>query len=97
MIPVMQSNAHECLYNLQVLVLDRMSKSQNMSRFYVMRIEATLFGGDVGLVREWGRHGTRGKGKLEFHPDLVKAKESLETWLRRKSARGYQIRGGGQD
>jgi predicted DNA-binding WGR domain protein len=38
---------------LNVLILDRCDPSQNMSRFYVLRIERSLFG-DPTLVREWG-------------------------------------------
>jgi predicted DNA-binding WGR domain protein len=38
---------------LNVLVLDRCDPSQNMSRFYVLRTEPSLFG-DSTLVRGWG-------------------------------------------
>jgi len=88
----MPSDVQNLHCNLQMLVLDRTCKELNMSRFYVLRIEATLFG-DVGLVREWGRHGAGGKQKLELHPDMIKAKESLEAWVKRKRSRGYGVRG----
>jgi hypothetical protein len=38
---------------LNLIVLDRCNPPQNMSQFYVLRIEPSLFG-DVTLVREWG-------------------------------------------
>ena len=76
---------------LNVLVLDRCDPSQNMSRFYVLRIERSLFG-DPALVREWGRSGQRGRQMIEIHPSEDKAIEALETWLRRKQRRGYQVR-----
>jgi len=86
----MTAPANDHLYNLQMLVLERHGEP-NMARFYVLRIETTLFG-DVGLVREWGRLGTWGKRRLELHPDSVTARESLDSWLSRKLHRGYKLR-----
>ena len=37
--------------------LERLDHRRNISRFYRLSIEPTLFGG-VALVREWGRIGT---------------------------------------
>ena len=76
---------------LNVLVLDRCDPSQNVSRFYVLRIERSLFG-DPTLVREWGRIGQRGRQMIELHLSEHEAVEALEAWLRRKQRRGYQIR-----
>lgn len=76
---------------LNVLVLDRCDPSQNVSRFYVLRIEPSLFG-DPTLVREWGRIGQRGRQRIELHPTEDKAAEALESWLRRKQRRGYRVR-----
>jgi predicted DNA-binding WGR domain protein len=77
---------------LNVLVLDRCDPSQDVSRFYVLRIERSLFG-DPTLVREWGRIGSRGRQRIEIHPLEEKAAEALEAWLRRKQRRGYRMRG----
>ena len=77
---------------LNVLILDRCDPSQNMSRIYVLRIERSLFG-DPTLVREWGRIGSRGRQRIEIHHSEEKAAEALESWLRRKQRRGYQMRG----
>lgn len=76
---------------LQLLVLDRRDASANMDRFYVLAIEESLFG-DAALIREWGRIGTRGRRRIELYRDRGGAMEALETWLRRKQRRGYQIR-----
>ena len=76
---------------LNVLVLDRCDPSQNVSRFYVLRIERSLFG-DPTLVREWGRSGQWGRQMIEIHRSEGKAIEALEPWLRRKQRRGYQVR-----
>lgn len=77
---------------LNVLVLERCDPSQNVSRFYVLRIEPSLFG-DPTLVREWGRIGQRGRQRIEIHQTEDRAVEALESWLRRKQRRGYQMRG----
>ena len=51
---------------IQYLVLDRCDPDVNMARFYVLAIEASLFG-DAALIREWGRIGTTGQRKIELH------------------------------
>jgi predicted DNA-binding WGR domain protein len=75
---------------IQYLVLDRRDPDANMARFYVLAIEPSLFG-DVSLVREWGRIGTIGRRKVELHETEEKAIEALETWLQRKTKRGYNV------
>lgn len=65
---------------LKVLVLDRCDPSQNMSHFYVLRIERSPFG-DPTLVREWRRIGQRGQQTIEIHSSEDKAIEDLGTWL----------------
>jgi len=76
---------------LNYLVLDCCDPGRNMARFYVLSIEQSLFG-DATLVREWGRIGKPGRRRVELHESESRAIESLETWLRRKRKRGYQIR-----
>ena len=73
---------------IQYLVLDRRDPNVNMARFYVLAIEASLFG-DTALIREWGRLGTAGRRKIELHETEGSAMEALEIWLRRKQRRGY--------
>jgi predicted DNA-binding WGR domain protein len=53
-------------YKIQYLVLDRCDPNANMARFYVLSIEASLFG-DVALIRELGRIGTSGHRKIELY------------------------------
>ncbi|UVF22814.1 WGR domain-containing protein (plasmid) [Microvirga terrae] len=79
---------------LNLVVLDHRDPTQNMSRFYVLAIEPSLFG-DATLVREWGRIGKPGRRRVELHENEGRAVESLENWLRRKQKRGYRIRAGG--
>ena len=73
---------------VQYLVLERRDPARNMARFYVLTIEPTLFG-DTALVREWGRLGGRGRRRLDLFDGHVQAVEALESWLRRKTRRGY--------
>lgn len=81
-------NAQPC-DKLQMLVLERRDAARNMARFYVLAIEPTLFG-EMALVREWGRIGSRGRRRLELYGDGDEAGEALELWLARKCRRGYQ-------
>lgn len=76
---------------LNLLVLERCDPSRNLSRFYILRVEPSLFG-EPTLVREWGRIGRRGRQRIEFHSTEDSAAEALETWLRRKQRRGYRVR-----
>jgi predicted DNA-binding WGR domain protein len=74
---------------LNLLVLERRDPRLNMARFYVLAIEPTLFG-DVALVREWGRIGSRGRRRLDLFVDAACAAEALDLWLVRKRRRGYR-------
>ena len=76
---------------VQYLVLDRRDPNVNMARFYLLAIEASLFG-DTALIREWGRLGTAGRRKIELHETEGSAIDALELWLRRKQRRGYITR-----
>ena len=69
-------------------MLDRRDPDADVARFYVLSIEASLFGNPT-LIREWGRIGTGGQRKVELHDDKDGAREALEMWLRRKRRRGY--------
>ena len=62
---------------IQYLVLDRRDPAANMARFYVLAIEASLFG-DAALIREWGRVGTAGRRKIELYETEGGAMEALE-------------------
>ena len=76
---------------VQLLVLDRFEETSNMARYYVLTVEPTLFG-DTALVREWGRIGVSCRRRLDLYPDEAAAKVALDTWLSRKSKRGYVLR-----
>ena len=77
---------------IHLVILDRHDPTRNMARFYVLSVEASLFG-DATLVREWGRIGQPGRRRIEIHENEGRAVTSLERWLTRKRRRGYRIRG----
>jgi predicted DNA-binding WGR domain protein len=87
----MQSAAPGSDPALQLLVLERRDDSRNMARFYVLKIEPTLFG-ERALIREWGRIGSRGRRLGHPYATQSAAAEALEAWLARKLGRGYRIR-----
>ncbi|KQT69091.1 polymerase [Aureimonas sp. Leaf460] len=59
-----------------------------MARFYLLALQPTLFG-DVSLVRNWGRIGTKGQAKVETFADGAEAKAALGRIERAKRRRGY--------
>lgn len=76
---------------VQLLVLERREPAANMARFYVLSLEETLFG-DTALVREWGRLGSAGRRRLDLFEARAQASEALESWLGRKTRKGYRTR-----
>ena len=73
------------------VILDRHDPARNMARYYVLSIEPSLFG-DTALVRQWGRHGRRGRQRIELFREHAHAIETLEAWFARKMRRGYVLR-----
>jgi predicted DNA-binding WGR domain protein len=76
---------------LNVLVLERVDRSKNMARYYVLSVEPTLFA-ELSLVRRWGRIGSAGRTRIDLHASPPLAQLALNTWLERKRRRGYQLR-----
>jgi predicted DNA-binding WGR domain protein len=73
-------------YHLHV---QRIDASRNMARYYRLAIEATLFG-NIALVRNWGRIGTRGQERVEFFDTEMQALSLFLKILREKRRKGYQ-------
>src|ERR1700723_3627520 len=48
---------------LNVLVLERVDRTKNMARYYVLSVEPTLFA-ESSLVRRWGRIGGAGRTRI---------------------------------
>jgi predicted DNA-binding WGR domain protein len=62
-----------------------------MLPYYRLEIWPDLFGRAL-LVRHWGRIGTRGRLRLDPHPDAGTALNALATLARHKRRRFYRDR-----
>ena len=71
--------------------LIRVRPERNEVRYYRLEIWPDLFGRAL-LLRQWGRIGTRGRHRLDPHPDPGAAINALAALARRKRRRGYQDR-----
>ena len=71
--------------------LIRVRPERNEFRYYRMEIWPDLFGRAL-LLRQWGRIGTRGRHRLDPHPDPGAAINALAALARHKRRRGYQDR-----
>ena len=71
---------------LNVLVLERVDRTKNMARYYVLSVEPTLFA-KSSLVRRWGRIGGFGRTRIDLHASPPLAQIALNTWLERKRRR----------
>ncbi|TPK72104.1 WGR domain-containing protein [Mesorhizobium sp. B2-3-3] len=72
--------------------LRRTDAARNMARYYVLSLQPTLFG-EVSVVRQWGRIGTRGRQKIDFFEDGNEADAALSRLAERKAKRGYAGKG----
>ncbi len=71
------------------LYVERSDASKNMARYYAMSIEPNLFG-DVCLLRNWGRIGTKGQMMVHHFRREEEAVLLFLDLLKRKRARGYR-------
>src|SRR5271167_3056028 len=69
--------------------LIRVRPERNEAWFHHMEVWPDLFGRAL-LVRHWGRIGTKGRRRLDPHPDPGAAINALAALLRAKRRRGYQ-------
>ena len=76
---------------LNILVLERVDRTKNMSRYYLLSVEPTLFA-ELSLVRQWGRIGRVGQRRIDLYASPPLAQIALNTWLEKKQRRGYQLR-----
>ena len=47
------------------LILERIDPANNIARYHILSVEATLFARNT-FVRRWGRIGSTGRQRLEF-------------------------------
>ena len=69
--------------------LTRIDPDRNMSRYYQLHIQPSLFG-DCDLVREWGRIGSPGTIRTAIYPDQAAATAALADAVKRRHKRGYR-------
>lgn len=72
------------------LLMQRVDPEKNMHRFYLMTVQRDLFGG-ASLTREWGRIGSSGQVRVDYHPDEGQAVDALADLATDKTKRGYKI------
>lgn len=82
---VHMSNVPDTLY------IQRIDAERNMARYYTytLSIQPTLFG-DVSVVRNWGRIGTRGREKVQLFSEREEAVTSFQQIARQKLRKGYR-------
>jgi predicted DNA-binding WGR domain protein len=73
---------------MQVVYMERCDRRLNMSRFYEVSVEPTLFG-DWAVVCRWGRIGTGGRTQQEWFPSLSEAQSAQTAAVADKRERGY--------
>lgn len=71
-----------------MIILERVDPLRNMSRFYALDLQRSLFG-DVLLVRRWGRIGSYGQERRNWFSSEDGAAAALEAMRAMKQRRGY--------
>jgi predicted DNA-binding WGR domain protein len=74
---------------MTAVTLTRTDHARCMARFYVLDVQADLFGAWC-LIREWGRIGRPGQLRHVPYPTEDEAKEALARQRRAKERRGYR-------
>ena len=69
--------------------LTRIDPVQNMSRYYQLHIQPSLFG-DCDIVREWGRIGSPGTVRTAVYPNQAAATAALADAVKQRHKRGYR-------
>lgn len=72
------------------LLMQRVDPAQKMHRFYLMTVQRDLFGG-ASLTREWGRIGSSGQVRVDYHTDEGQAVDALADMASAKRKRGYNV------
>ncbi len=74
--------------DFEPLSLTRRDPDLNMARFYAIALQPTLFG-EVSIIRNWGRIGTKGQMLLATFPSQFAAERQADLIERQKRRRGY--------
>ncbi len=71
------------------LRLTRLDPGCNMRRFYSLALAQSLWG-EWGVARQWGRIGSPGQSRTDWHASPEAARAELERMAGRKRRRGYR-------
>jgi hypothetical protein len=72
--------------NLRLFVLEQCEEACRE----VLSIDPSLIA-EIGLAREWGPIGSRGRRRAELHGTLQLAGEALDKWLAKNKQRKYRL------
>ena len=75
--------------SINEIYLEKIDPNLNMSRYYRLSIERTLFG-EWSMVREWGRVGCRGQSREQWCATREEALVLLASHHARRLQRGYR-------
>ncbi|MDH3770991.1 MAG: WGR domain-containing protein [Nitrospirota bacterium] len=70
--------------------LTQIEPDAHKQRFYLMRTLPNLFGEGL-LLREWGRIGSPGQIRIDWHPTEGDAINALAKLTQQKQRRGYAV------
>ena len=70
----------------------RFDADANMNRFYSVQLTQSLFFGEVGVERQWGRRRTSGRCRLDWYGNDRDAESALSDLVKAKLSRGYTRR-----
>jgi predicted DNA-binding WGR domain protein len=73
-----------------LIELKKTDETQNMHRFYRMSLQPDLFG-NISLLREWGRIGSRGQIRVDTHQEKAEAIKAMAKLATEKQRRGYRL------
>jgi len=74
---------------MTAIMLQRIDPNRNLSRFYKLDVQPTLFG-ECSLIREWGRIGRAGTVRVETYSSRGQADIAMISKWAQKRKRGYQ-------
>jgi predicted DNA-binding WGR domain protein len=81
---------HQTKFRPAAIRLEKRDQSKNLARFYVLRIQPTLFG-QWALQRCWGRIGSQGCESSLWFKTENEALDALTQLEQQKKRRGYQL------
>jgi predicted DNA-binding WGR domain protein len=73
---------------MHAVYMERCDQRLNISRFYEVGVEPTLFG-DWAVVCRWGRIGTQGRIRQDWFTSLPEAQSAQARRVARKQRSGY--------